>query len=65
MAVFSLPLLALDPKKRITPYDMRLRQAEHGLPMNNIKTVFQDSKGYIWLGCHEGLVRFDDVRFVL
>jgi signal transduction histidine kinase/ligand-binding sensor domain-containing protein/DNA-binding response OmpR family regulator len=63
--IFSSPLLALDPKKRITQYDMRLYQAEHGLPMNDMKTVFQDSKGYIWLGCQEGLVRFDGVRFVL
>lgn len=59
------PLLALDPNKRITQYDIRLYQAEHGLPMNDIKAVFQDSKGYIWLGCQEGLVRFDGVRFVL
>jgi len=63
--IFSSPLFALDPKKRITQYDMRLYQAEHGLPMNDMKTVFQDSKGYIWLGCQEGLVRFDGVRFVL
>jgi ligand-binding sensor domain-containing protein len=63
--IFSSPLLALDPKKRITQYDRRLYQAEHGLPMNDMKTVFQDSKCYIWLGCQEGLVRFDGVRFVL
>ena len=63
--IFSPPLFALDPKKRITQYDIRLYQAEHGLPMNDMKTVFQDSKGYIWLGRQEGLVRFDGVRFVL
>ncbi len=63
--IFSSPLFALDPKKRLTQYDMRLYQAEHGLPMNDMKTVFQDSKGYIWLGCQEGLVRFDGARFVL
>lgn len=59
------PLLALDPNKRITQYDIRLYQAEHGLPMNALKDVFQDSKGYLWLGSQEGLVRFDGVRFVL
>ncbi|MCI0611535.1 hypothetical protein L0244_00955, partial [bacterium] len=63
--LFSSPLFAVDPKKRITQYDIRLYQAEHGLPMNDMKTVFQGSKGYIWLGCQEGLVRFDGVRFVL
>lgn len=65
LSVFSPSLLALDPNKRITQYDIRLFQAEHGLPMNDMKVVFQDSKGYIWLGCQEGLVRFDGVRFVL
>jgi ligand-binding sensor domain-containing protein len=65
IATFSSSVFALDPNKRITQYDIRLYQAEHGLPMNDLKVVFQDSKGYIWLGCQEGLVRFDGVRFVL
>ena len=65
IATFSSSVFALDPKKRITQYDIRLYQAEHGLPMNDLKVVFQDSKGYIWLGCQEGLVRFDGVRFLL
>ena len=58
-------LYALDPKKRITQYDLRVYKAEHGLPMNDVKDVFQDSKGYLWLACQEGLVRFDGTRFVL
>lgn len=63
--LFLLPLYALDPQKRITQYDIRVYLAEHGLPMNSIKDVFQDSKGYLWIATQEGLVRFDGVRFVL
>lgn len=63
--LWTTPISALDPSKRVTQYDIRLYQAEHGLPMNDMKVVFQDSKGYLWLGCQEGLVRFDGVRFVL
>ncbi|MCI0696061.1 hypothetical protein L0337_29180 [candidate division KSB1 bacterium] len=33
--------------------------------MNDMKDVFQDSKGYLWLACQEGFVRFDGARFVL
>ncbi len=63
--LFLSDLQALDPKKRITQYDLRVYKAEHGLPMNDVKDVFQDSKGYLWLACQEGLLRFDGARFVL
>ncbi|MGI0016989.1 MAG: ligand-binding sensor domain-containing protein, partial [Nitrososphaera sp.] len=63
--IFSSPLFALDPKKRITQYDIRVYKAKDGLPMNDMKDVFQDSKGYLWLACQEGFVRFDGARFVL
>ncbi|RPH96701.1 MAG: hypothetical protein EHM72_14340, partial [Calditrichaeota bacterium] len=56
-------LFALDPHKRITQYDMRIYTAKDGLPMNSLKKVFQDSKGYIWIGSQEGLVRFDGAEF--
>ena len=38
-------------------------QAE-GLPNNQIQCIFQDSKGWIWLGTSQGLSRFDGYRFV-
>lgn len=37
---------------------------EDGLPNNHIQCVFQDSKGWIWLGTSHGLSRFDGYRFV-
>jgi len=60
---FCRALFALAPYKRITQYDMRIYKAKDGRPMNSVKKIFQDSKGYIWIGTQEGLVRFDGVRF--
>lgn len=56
-------LFALDPHKRITQYDIKVYTTRDGLPMNSLKKVFQDSRGYIWIGTQEGLVRFDGVEF--
>ena len=64
-ALFYSASFALDPNKRITQYDIRIYKAKDGLPMNSLKKIFQDSKGYIWLGTQEGLVRFDGVQFKL
>jgi signal transduction histidine kinase/ligand-binding sensor domain-containing protein/DNA-binding response OmpR family regulator len=35
-----------------------------GLPNNQIQCIFQDSRGWIWLGTSQGLSRFDGYRFV-
>jgi signal transduction histidine kinase/ligand-binding sensor domain-containing protein/DNA-binding NarL/FixJ family response regulator len=60
-----VPAFALDPHKLITQYDIRVYTTRDGLPMNSVKKVFQDSRGYIWVGTQEGLVRFDGARFKL
>ncbi len=36
---------------------------DDGLPHSNVFRVFQDSKGFIWLGTESGLCRFDGNRF--
>lgn len=58
-------LHALDSHKRITQYDIRVFQSEDGLPTNSCYALFQDSKGYIWIGTQEGLVRYDGANFLL
>ncbi len=38
-------------------------QAEDGLPQNSVTCLAQTRDGYLWLGTHLGLARFDGVRF--
>jgi ligand-binding sensor domain-containing protein/signal transduction histidine kinase len=34
-----------------------------GLPHSNVRCIFQDSRGYLWVGTGDGLGRFDGYRF--
>ncbi|MGB0868972.1 MAG: histidine kinase [Flavobacteriales bacterium] len=36
-----------------------------GLPSNEVYCVFQDSKGFIWVGTDRGVARFDGYEFVV
>ncbi|MBD1210560.1 MAG: hypothetical protein H9535_19185 [Ignavibacteria bacterium] len=40
-------------------------QTDEGLPHHSVLTLRQTSDGYIWLGTHEGLARFDGLRFTV
>lgn len=35
-----------------------------GLPNNSIRNIYQDSKGFIWIGTWEGLSKYDGHRFI-
>ena len=35
-----------------------------GLPHNTVTSIYQDRKGFLWIGTFEGLARFDGYRFV-
>lgn len=52
-------LNGLDPHKAIDLYVHRAWDSEEGLPQNTVTAVLQTGDGYIWLGTHEGLVRFN------
>ncbi len=36
-----------------------------GLPTNEIYEIKQDGKGFLWIGCDAGLVRYDGNKFIL
>ncbi len=38
---------------------------EQGLPQNSVTAITQTRDGYLWLATHNGLVRFDGVRFTI
>ncbi len=37
---------------------------ENGLPNNQVQCIYQDKKGWIWIGTSQGLSRFDGYTFV-
>ena len=48
-------LLFLDKHGKVT----RRFNAASGLPGNTVRSIERDAKGYLWLGTHNGLCRFD------
>src|SRR5215471_15200539 len=38
---------------------------QEGLSQSNVNCVYQDSRGFIWIGTRNGLNRFDGYKFVV
>lgn len=55
----------LDPAKALTQYGVDVWSTDQGLPSATVNAVLQTQDGYLWLGTHEGLARFDGQRFVV
>ena len=45
------------------PFQVELFDTQNGLPVNHIKTIYQDSKGFLWVGTVAGVSRFDVYNF--
>ncbi len=54
----SKPVIAQTPAYK--HYDV-----SNGLPTNEVYEIKQDSKGFLWIGCDAGLVRYDGNKFRL
>jgi ligand-binding sensor domain-containing protein len=59
------PAAALDPSRPLTQYGLDVWRMTDGLPQNTVTAVRQTRDGYLWLGTHEGLVRFDGLAFTV
>ena len=55
-AVDEMPATALSPI-------IRSWETQAGMPQNTVNAIVQDRNGYLWLGTHDGLARFDGMRF--
>jgi ligand-binding sensor domain-containing protein/signal transduction histidine kinase len=44
-------------------YLPRTWQTDEGLPDNRVQALAQTADGYLWVGTHEGLARFDGLEF--
>ena len=47
----------------LNEYSIQVWTTEMGLPSNNLRSVIQDSRGYIWVSSFNGLLRFDGNTF--
>ncbi len=54
-----LLLFALNACAQSDNYQFRHLGESDGLPDNRVRKVFQDSRGYMWFGTHDGLARWD------
>jgi ligand-binding sensor domain-containing protein len=66
-ALFAIarPAHALDPHLAVSQYVFDNWQIQQGLPQNSVEGLARTPDGYLWLASHEGLVRFDGVRFTV
>ncbi|HOC57442.1 MAG TPA: two-component regulator propeller domain-containing protein [Verrucomicrobiota bacterium] len=51
------------PKSAASDFVVSSWSTGEGLPVNNIQAIKETPDGYLWLGTHHGLVRFDGARF--
>ncbi len=51
------------PKDTTSEFVISFWSTGEGLPVNDIQDLKETPDGYLWLGTHHGLVRFDGVRF--
>src|SRR5215510_1634004 len=56
LSLFRIPVNA--QQQLFTTYAMN-----EGLVHNTVRRIFQDSKGFIWIGTWEGLSKYDGYRF--
>jgi ligand-binding sensor domain-containing protein len=55
---------ALDPDRRISQYAHTAWRVRDGAFAGEPDAITQTTDGYMWIGTHAGLLRFDGVRFV-
>ena len=46
-------------------YAARTWRSDEGLPDNTVEAIAQTADGYLWIGTHHGLARFDGVQFTV
>ncbi|MDH6312114.1 ligand-binding sensor domain-containing protein/signal transduction histidine kinase/DNA-binding response OmpR family regulator [Parabacteroides sp. PFB2-10] len=64
-AIFSITLISIlcCPKTTAERFRFRHYEIKDGLPSNTVRTLTQDSRGFMWFGTENGLSRFDGYSF--
>jgi ligand-binding sensor domain-containing protein/signal transduction histidine kinase len=63
LACILAALLVLNLRVAAEQLPLRHYGVAEGLPFVGVQSIFQDSKGYLWLGTAEGVSRFDGYNF--
>ncbi|MEO5643358.1 MAG: two-component regulator propeller domain-containing protein [Bacteroidia bacterium] len=61
---FAFPLFLFTGNLSAQQYSFINYSIEDGLAQSQVQTIFQDDKGYVWLGTFGGLSRYDGKNFV-
>ncbi len=64
LAVFLVSVNLVASGTRHSEISFDIFTQEEGLPNNQIQCIYQDSKGWMWIGTSQGLSRFDGYNFV-
>lgn len=60
----ALQMMTLPAYSQSKPIHFKHLSSENGLLDNNVNCIFQDKKGFIWIGTHSGLSRYDGNEFI-
>ncbi len=61
LATFAIVCLCRQGLPQVLPFDHY--STKDGLPSNRITSIFQDSRGYLWIGGDSGLSVYDGISF--
>lgn len=61
--ILGLMLAGLISRAQTGPYQFSQLNISNGLSHNQVNTIFQDNKGFIWFGTMSGLNRYDGYTF--
>jgi signal transduction histidine kinase/ligand-binding sensor domain-containing protein len=64
VALFCGRVAGLDPSRKISQYGHNMWRIQDGYLPGLPEAMTQTADGYLWIGTHAGLVRFDGVRFI-
>ncbi|WP_372947215.1 two-component regulator propeller domain-containing protein [Mariniphaga sp.] len=64
LVFFCISIVFGDAKAFSSELTFDIFTQEDGLPNNQIQCIYQDTRGWIWIGTSQGLSRFDGYSFV-
>lgn len=63
IAVIIIFLSFSESSAQYNPVHLGNLTVDQGLPSNSVNCLYQDKKGFIWIGTNKGLVRYDAYNF--